>query len=581
MLSRMRLPTMAPAEVRVERRGDGSLVLRSPLACPDPARCVGEWLERAAREAPERVFLSEGSGPSRRTLTYHHANDAVRSLGSELLGLGAGPEAPVVLLSDNSLDHALVQLAAMHVGAPAAPISPAYSLQSTDFVKLRSVVATVRPSVVFCADRSVFGKALAALALSVPVIDAADVRSLASASESARARRAHEAVGPRTIAKILFTSGSTGAPKGVINTQRMLCSNQEAIRTAWPFLGERPPVVVDWLPWSHTFGGNHNFGIVLRNQGTLHVDAGRPVPARIGETVQALRETPPTIYFNVPRGFDALLPHLESDPSFAADFFRELDLLFYAAAALPQSLWDRLARVAERVRPGGVPFVSAWGSTETSPLATTVHFPIPRAGVIGLPAPGCEVKLVPDGDKLEMRVRGPNVTPGAWEAGGRVRRVELDAEGFLPTGDAGRLEDPERPEAGLVFDGRTAENFKLTSGTWVAVGELRVRVVAACSPHVADAVIAGHDRDWIAAILLPSPGHTREGILAGLRAHDEAHPASSTRIVRAIVSTEPPSIDRGEITDKGYVNQRAVLASRADLVARLYAESPDEDVLVP
>ncbi len=352
----------------------------------------------------------------------------------------------------------------------------------------------------------------------------------------------------------------------------------------WPLLGARPPVVVDWLPWSHTFGGNHNFFMVLRNGGTLHVDPGRPLPGRIEQTVARLRAVSPTLYFNVPRGFDVLLPFLEKDDALAERFFAKLDLVFYAAAALPQSLWERLERVAHRFRKGGVPFVSAWGSTETAPLVTSVHFPIPRAGVIGLPAPGCELALVPEGDKLEMRVRGPNVTPGYWEAGGGVRPLPVDEHGFLRTGDAGRLEDPNEPARGVVFDGRTAENFKLSSGTWVAVGELRLRAVSACSPDVQDAAVAGHDRSSVGLVLFASPSADSVGLAervrARLQAHNRDNPGSSSRVVRAIFATSPPAIDDGEITDKGYLNQRAVLRARADLVERLYAAVPDADVLV-
>jgi feruloyl-CoA synthase len=364
----------------------------------------------------------------------------------------------------------------------------------------------------------------------------------------------------------------------------MLCSNQQAIVQGWPFLEDRPPVVVEWLPWSHTFGGNHNFNMILAHGGTLHIDGGKPAPGKIDATAQSLREVSPTMYFNVPRGFDMLLPFLEADDALRETFFRELDLLFYAAASLPQSTWERLERIAERARGERTLMVSAWGATETSPLITQVHWPIARAGVIGLPAPGCELKLVPSGDKLEMRVRGPNVTPGYWQRGGGVAPAALDDEGFLSTGDAGRFADASDPRAGIVFDGRTAENFKLTSATWVSVGELRVRVIAACSPHVADAVVAGHDRDYVALLVIASPtplsmGDLRAKIAEGLRAHNRENAASSARIARAMILDEAPSIDGGEITDKGYINQRAMLTRRARDVARLYAATPDDDVI--
>jgi feruloyl-CoA synthase len=496
-----------------------------------------------------------------------------------------------MLLSENSVDHALVQLAAMHAGIPAAPVSPAYSLASKDFAKLRTIARLVGPGAIYVDDPRAYAAAIEAIGEpAAPVVSsraggAVTVAQLARATVSGAVERSFASVTPDTVAKILFTSGSTGEPKGVVNTQRMLCSNQQAIAQCWPFVEKRPPVVVDWLPWSHTFGGNHNFNLVLRNGGTLYVDAGKPAPGRFEATLANLRDVAPTLYFNVPRGYEMLAAALEKDDALCARFFSELDVLFYAAAALPQSTWERLEARKARVPGARALFSSAWGSTETAPLVTSVHFPIPRAGVIGLPAPGCELAMVPSNGKLEMRVRGPNVTPGAWSRGGQVVPVARDAEGFLAMGDAGRLEDPGDPARGVVFDGRLAENFKLTSGTWVHVGELRVRVIARCAPLVSDAVVAGHDRDYVALMLFCAPTDLdRAGLRARLNAlladYNAAHPGSSTRVERAVVLDEPPSIDAGEITDKGYVNQRAVLERRAAIVARLYAEEPDEDVIV-
>ena len=399
-------------------------------------------------------------------------------------------------------------------------------------------------------------------------------------------------MGPDTVAKILFTSGSTGEPKGVINTHGMLTSNQQMIAQVWPFLDAQPPLLVDWLPWNHTFGGNHNFNMVLRNGGTLLINAGKPVPQLVHHTVRNLRELPPTLYFDVPRGFDVLLPHLEKDAALRERFFSRLSLVFYAGAALPQSLWDRMEKVSLMERDTPIPMVSAWGSTETSPLVTSVHFPIPRAGVIGLPAPGCTLKLVPNGGKLEMRVKGPNVTPGYWKQPALTEKA-FDEEGFYLIGDAGRFEDPDTPEKGIVFDGRVTENFKLTTGTWVHVGTLRITLVAACSPVVQDAVITGHDRDEVGMLIVPSvpacrevaglsdeapladvmaSDAVREVIARGLAAHAATHAGSSQRATRAMVLLEPPSIDEGEITDKGYLNQRAVLERRAADVDALYAD---------
>jgi len=373
------------------------------------------------------------------------------------------------------------------------------------------------------------------------------------------------------------------------------------IAQLWPFLTARPPVIVDWLPWNHTFGANHNFNLVLRHGGTLYIDDGKPAPGLVERSLANLRAVSPTLYFNVPLGFAMLVDQLERDAALAENFFRELDFLFYAAASLPQPIWERLERVSLKARGSPVPMVSAWGATETAPMATAVHFPIERAGNIGLPPPGAELKLVPHGDKLEMRVRGPHVTPGYWRRPD-LSQAAFDEEGFYLTGDAGRLAHPELPSRGIVFDGRLAENFKLTSGVWVNVGALRVAVVA-CAPLIADAVIAGHDRDAIGLLVFPNLAacralcpllsadapaeaviaqpQVRDGLAAGLRRHNESAQGSSTRIARALLLAEPPSIDANEITDKGYINQRAVLERRKTLLALLYREpAPAEAIIV-
>jgi feruloyl-CoA synthase len=500
----------------------------------------------------------------------------------------------------------------MHVGVPVTPVSTAYSRLSQDFAKLRYVRDLIEPGLVFVDDGERYAAAIAALGLrdaelvvsSNPPkgLRATGFAALAGTAATAAVERAFAAVGPDTVAKILFTSGSTGEPKGVINTQRMLTSNQESYVRAWPFLAERPPVLLDWLPWNHTFGGNSDFNMVLRNGGTLYIDEGRPAPGLIEKSIANLREVSPTLYLNVPRGFAMVLDYLERDAALAQGFFRELDLILYAGAALPQSLWQRLEAVSLKTIGRKVAMVSAWGTTETAPLATVVHYPIERAGNIGLPAPGCEIKLVPEGDKLEMRARGPNITPGYWKRPD-LTAAAFDAEGFYRPGDAARLEDPEDPRRGIVFDGRIGENFKLSSGTWVSVGALRVALIAACAPVIEDAVITGHDRDGIGMLIFPSlagcrglcphlagdaplaaligEAAVRDALAAALARHNAAAGGSSHRVARALLMHEPPSIDRGEITDKGYVNQRAVLTNRAALVERLHAEPEAGGVILP
>src|SRR2546425_2301137 len=552
----------APA-VQVERR-NGNIYLRSPQKLAPYARCVTEWLAQWSDKAPERTFLAERKGEGWRKLSYRETYGAVRRIGQALLDLNLGPERPVAILSDNSVDHALLALGAMHVGIPVAPISPAYSLMSKDFGKLKYIFELLQPGLVFAADAAKFQAALAAVgAKSTAVSDMLEV------NPGSTQEREHAKVRPETVAKILFTSGSTGIPKGVINTHGMLCANQQQLAQAWPFVEDRPPVVVDWLPWNHTFGGNHNFNLVLRNGGTLYIDAGKPVPGLVETTVKNLSEVSPTMYFNVPRGFDLLLPFLEKDEKLRRTFFRDLDAIFYAAAALPQNLWDRI----KALKPDVV-MLSAWGSTETSPLATSVHFHMERPGVIGLPVAECELKLVPSAGKMEVRVRGPNVMPGYYKRED-LTRAAFDDEGFYRIGDAVKFADADDPAKGIVFDGRVAEDFKLSTGTWVHAGAIRIKLIAAADPLIQDAVITGHDRDEIGALVFLSPAardlppeEVRSRLRSVLRGFSGG---SSTCPARLMVMAEPPSIDANEITDKGYMNQGAVLERRAALVEQLYA----------
>src|SRR3990170_9041881 len=569
----------APAAVNVEKRADGSQVLRSPQPLRPFGRALGDWLLHWYERAPERTFLAERRGEGWRRLSYRDALSDVRRIGQALLNLGLDAGKPVAILSDNGVDHALLSLGAMHVGIPVAPISPAYSLMSKDFGKLKTIFELVKPGLVWTADPERFKPALEAVGA-----QATPLGPLIEANPGSLLEREFANITPDSVAKILFTSGSTGVPKGVINTQRMLCANQQMLAQVWPFLEDKGQTIVDWLPWNHTFGGNFCFNLMLRNGGTLYIDGGKPAPGLIETTARNLKEVSPTLYFNVPRGYDLLLPFLEKDADLRRSFFRNLDMLFYAAAALPQNLWERLEAMAMAEKNGELAMISSWGSPETAPSAAAVHYAIERAGVIGLPNPGCELKLVPAAGKLEVRVRGPHVTPGYFRRED-LTRAAFDEEGFYRIGDAMKLADPAAPEKGLVFDGRVAEDFKLSSGTWVHTGAVRVKLIAAGNPLIQDAVITGHDRDEVGALVFLSPAakdlapqELRARIAGALKAL-AAEGGSSMHPTRALVTADPPSIDANEITDKGYINQRAVLERRAVLVEKLYASPLPPEVV--
>ncbi|HET9929276.1 MAG TPA: feruloyl-CoA synthase [Polyangiaceae bacterium] len=600
-------PFAPPAVELLRRKGDQ--LLRSRYTLRAHARCSGEYLEEWARRSPERPFLLERDGIGWRGLNYGEMLEQVRRVGAWLLGRELSSERPVAILSENSVEHAVLTLACLHVGVPVVPISPAYSLVSKDFGKLKAIVKTVRPGLVYASDLRRYAAALGMLreVYDGPIVasegspsDAAvPFEALKSERDEAAVQRAFAAITPDTIAKVMFTSGSTSEPKGVINTQRMLCSNQQAIAQIWPFLS-RPPVLLDWLPWHHTFGGNHNFNMVLRNGGTLYIDRGRPLPGEFDATLANLCEVSPTLSLNVPRAYDMLTAALRADSALCRRFFSRLELLFYAGAALPQHVWDALANLSRETLGRDVPMVSSWGLTETAPTATVGHFQPDRAGIIGLPLPGSELKLVPNGDKTEVRVRGPNVTPG-YLARPDLTASCFDEEGFFKTGDAVRLVDPEHPERGLLFDGRIGEDFKLSTATWVNVGALRLEAITALAPVAQDVVITGHDRDEVGLLVFPNLAgcrtlcgglggdadrlavlehpSVRARVAAGLGALTRAGTGSSTCARHALLLIEPASIDAGEITDKGYVNQRAVLTRRAALVERLYAAPPDPSVI--
>ena len=573
---------------------DGSFVLRSPEPLRPYARCIGEWLERWAAETPDApAFAERAPDGDWRRLNWAQTRAAVGRIAQGLLELKLAPQAPIVVLSDNALDHLLLLLAGLHIGVPVCTVSSAYCRLTKDYTKIHGILNTLGPALVYASDAQVYGPALKHAGLRAPVVfgrgadtypGALSFDSL-SRPETAAVMTAFEAITPDTHAKYLLTSGSTGHPKVVINTHRMLCANQQMIAQVWRFLQHEKPVLVDWLPWSHTFGGNHNLHMVLRNGGTLVIDEGRPAPGLVERSVANLAEVQPTIWFNVPRGFDMALPLLEADLGLARRVFERLRVVFYAGAALPQATWERIQALAKKVRGEEVWLTTSWGSTETAPGITSAHWRLDRAGIIGLPMPGVELKFVVDpsnvGDKLEMRVRGVSVFPGYRDAP-QLTAQAYDAEGYYCIGDAGFLADDSRPESGVVFNGRVAEDFKLTTGTWVSVGTLRVRVVSALAPWAQDVVVTGHDRDEVGVLVFPTPQaaalppeQLRAQVAAALKALKAEGGGSSQAPGRALLLSEPPSADAGEITDKGYINQRAVLKRRDAQVLALYAGGPD------
>jgi feruloyl-CoA synthase len=605
----LRVVRLGALDAVLDRRADGTIYIRTSQALGRYHDRVSAPLDYWAKAAPDRVFLAQRDAQDHwRTMSYAETRDAVARIGASLLRRGLSADRPIVVMSGNSIEHALLALAAMVVGIPYAPVSPAYSLMSSDFGKLRMIIDLLTPGMVFAGDGTAFGKAIAAcvpdeIELVVTQNPPAGRKTtlfadLIGAEDAAGVAAAHSDVTPTTIAKFLFTSGSTGTPKAVINTHRMLCSNQAMLAHGFPFVEDEPPVVVDWLPWSHTFGSNHNFNLVLMNGGSLYIDDGNPTPPGAPKTARNLRDIAPTIYFNVPKGYEALVPYLRDDAVLRKNFFSRLNVLFYAGAGISRSVRDDLTALAVETTGERIIFLSSLGSTETAPAALVCTWDFDSPGNIGLPFPGVELKLVPNSGKLEARLRGPHITPGYWRQEHHTRDA-FDAEGFYKLGDALKFADPDDPGKGLLFDGRIAEDFKLSTGTWVSVGPLRARFIDYFAPLVRDVVFAGADRDDIGALVFPDIEACRK--LAGLDAKATADDVvkapglrakfaellrafaagqgSSMRVMRLILMAEPPSLDKAEMTDKGSINQRAVLASRAALAAQLYAEPPPETVI--
>lgn len=601
----------APALVNVKETQEGGYLLSSPMPLEPYEESLGVMLRRWAKESPERIFLGERAASGQWSLlTYGEANCRANAIAQAFIDRNLCTDRPVMILSGNSIGHALVMLGGFIAGVPVVPVSTAYSLQSQDFVKLKSIFSEVRPALLYVERADLFERALDVLDLSgVEIVTLSGqtdrpttfLSSLLETIPTQLVAQRFAQVKPSSIAKILYSSGSTGLPKGILNTHGMLCANQQMIAQLWPFMNKTPPVLVDWLPWNHTFGGNHNFNMVLKRGGTLYIDGGKPVPGLVEQTVKNLADISPTIYFNVPAGFAMLLPYLERDEVLRRNFFKRLQLVFYAAAALPQDLWQRIEAVSMLATGRKVPMTSSWGSTETAPAVTSAHFPIDKAGVIGLPMPGVILKMVPNSGKFELRVKGPNVTPGYLNRPD-LTAAAFDEDGFYKIGDAGAFADPGDPGKGILFNGRVAEDFKLSSGTWVHVGALRVGVLTASSPVLQDAVVTGHDREYIGILAWPniqgcrdicgdSKGdrtleeliHSREMVdylRKTLMAFNATQGGSSTTIRRIMLMTAPPSIDANEITDKGYINQRAALEMRKELVESMYATIAGPEVIV-
>jgi feruloyl-CoA synthase len=605
----VRAVRIAPSDAFVRRGVDGTVYMQATTPLGSYQTRITDSLEHWASVAPDRAFLAQRDGEGWQKVTYGDALCRVRAIAQALLDRKLSPDRPIVILSGNGIDHGLLALAAMYVGVPYAPIAPAYSLQATEYGSLQRIFERLEPAVVFTDNGAAHERALRAVLTgrrelvvsgSPGELRATPFAELETTSVTAAVDEARHRVSGDTIAKVLFTSGSTGRPKGVINTQRMLCSNQEMIRSVLSFLIDEPPVICDWSPWNHTAGGNHNFGLVLRNGGTLYIDEGKPTPAHFSTTLRNLREIPCTAHFAVPRLYEMLMPHLRSDAVLRQTFFSRVKLLFYAAAGLGQRFWDELRDVALDACGEEIMIMTGFGATETAPFAFTTGTMHAFAGMVGLPAPGMELKLAPVASKLEARVRGPNVTPGYWRDE-TLTAAAFDEEGFYRLGDAMAFANPEDPRQGLVFDGRLAEDFKLSTGTWVSVGPLRARVLAQAAGLAQDVVIGGHDREFVTALVFPSPHQCRELAGAGAEAplHDVlAHPVvvarfqdvfntlaaqstgSSTFVARAIVLEDPPSREARELTDKGSINQQAVLAHRAALVDDIYSASPPRCVLI-
>ena len=576
-------------EFEYERRADGTTLMRQKGELAGYLPTLADYLDKWADAKPQRTWIARReNGGGWRRIGYARAREQARAIGASLLGLGLGPDRPLLILSENSLEHALLGAACFYVGIPYAPISPAYSLVSRDHAKLKDIAANLNPGALYADDgagfaaafRSIAAEGRAIINLRDPVDGAVAFHTLLE-GEPAKAEAARAALTAETTVKFLFTSGSTGSPKAVINTNGMICAMEAMVLDCYRFLARTPPVVLDWAPWNHTAAGNKVFYLVLTNGGTYYIDDGRPVPGKFDETLRNLREIPCSWYFNVPVGYDMLVEELESDPALAERFFDSLGMMFYAGAGMAQQTWDRLRAAGRKATGREVLLATGLGATETAPFALSCTEPQERAGNVGVPSLGLTLKLVPNGGRLEARLKGPTITPGYNGDPGKTAEA-FDEEGFYCLGDALRPADPEDFSKGFFFDGRIAENFKLATGAWVAVGSVRASLVDAMDGLIRDAVIAGENQAQLGALLILSDkarrmpaAALRVAVTEKLTAAAKAATGSASRVRRALVLPRAPSFDRGEITEKGSLNQRAMRANNADPIARLYAGGDD------